>query len=227
MATTEIVVEQWVMKFDGSSTTNSGEVGVVLYHSDEATVALSFKLEFLCSNNIVEYEAYLMGLATTLEMGIKHLRVIGESNLVICQAKGSFSLKEPSLAPYKMLAQRMEEKFCTFEIEHVQRSENRYADVLAILGSQIAFEGSSTRVEVKKQREFIIEVIKEKFPKKEECRLEGSHQGSPIEGRRCGRTENRKGLCPNERRTVLQNVRRNSIKMCWARGGLEKAKRSA
>lgn len=62
-------------------------------------------------NNIAEYEAYLMRLTTTLEMGVKHQRVIGNSNLVVCQAKGSFSMKEPSLALYKMLAQRMEENF--------------------------------------------------------------------------------------------------------------------
>ena len=51
----------------------------------------------------------------------------------------------------------MEERFSTFEIEHAQRSENRYADALAALGSQIAFEGSNTRVEVNKRREFIVE----------------------------------------------------------------------
>jgi len=70
----------------------------------EETVALLFKMEFLCSNNTSEYEAYLTGLAIALEMGIKHLKVIGDSNLVVCQAKWSFSLKEPSLAPYRMLA---------------------------------------------------------------------------------------------------------------------------
>ena len=77
---------------------------MVLYHKGEETVALSFKLEFLCSNSIVEYEVYLLRLATTLEMGIKHLKVINDSNLVVCQAKGSFSLKEPSLALYRTLA---------------------------------------------------------------------------------------------------------------------------
>ena len=70
----------------------------------EETVALLFKMEFLCSNNTSEYEAYLTRLAIALEMGIKHLKVIGDSNLVICQAKWSFSLKEPSLAPYRTLA---------------------------------------------------------------------------------------------------------------------------
>ena len=118
MATTEVIREQWVMKFDGSSTANLGGTGVVLYYKREETMALLFKLEFPCSNNIAEYEAYLTRLATAFEIGIKHLNVIGDSNLVICQAKGSFLLKEPSLAPYKTLAQKMEERFSTFEIEH-------------------------------------------------------------------------------------------------------------
>ena len=92
------------MKFDGSSIANSGGVGVVLYHEGEETMAFSFKLEFLCSKNTTKYEAYLIGLATTLEMEIKHLKVIGDSNLVVCQTKGSFSLKESSFSPYRTLA---------------------------------------------------------------------------------------------------------------------------
>jgi len=37
------------------------------------TVAMSFKLDFPCTNNMVEYESYLTGLAVAREMGIKHL----------------------------------------------------------------------------------------------------------------------------------------------------------
>ena len=65
---------------------------------------MSFKLNFPCTNNTAEYEAYLMGLAIANEMGIKRLRMIGDSNLVFCQAKGEFALKEPSLAPYRAMA---------------------------------------------------------------------------------------------------------------------------
>ena len=134
-----------------------------MYHEEDEAVLLSFKLEFPCSNNTTEYEASLTGLATDHEMGVKHLRVMGDSSLVVCQAKGSFSLKEPSLTPYRAMTQKMEEKFSTFEIEHAPRNENRFADVLAVLGSQIMFEGDNTRVEVSKREEFIIEVLKERF----------------------------------------------------------------
>ncbi|XP_030969565.1 uncharacterized protein LOC115989829 [Quercus lobata] len=98
-----------------------------------------------------------------LEMGVKHLKVIGDSNLVLCQAKGILSLKEPSLAPYKAMAQKMEKKFSTFEIEHAPRNENRFADALVALGSQIMFKGDNTRVVVSKREESIIEVLKERF----------------------------------------------------------------
>ena len=75
-----------------------------MYHKEDKAMALSFKLEFPYSNNMAKYGAYLTRLATALEMGIKHLKVLGDSNLVVCQTKGSLSLKEPSLAPYRMMA---------------------------------------------------------------------------------------------------------------------------
>ena len=104
VAMAEVVREQWVMKFDRSSTTHSEGVRIVLYHKEDEVVALSFKLEFPCSNNTAKYEAYLTGLATTLKMGVKYLKVIGDSNQVVCQIKGSFSLKEPNLALYRTMA---------------------------------------------------------------------------------------------------------------------------
>ena len=112
------------MKFVECSTTHSRGVGLVLYHEGDEVVALSFKLEFPYSNNTIEYEAYLIGLATTLEIGVKHLKVIGDSNLVVCQDKGSFFFKEPSLAMYRKMTHKMEEKFSTFEIKHALRRKN-------------------------------------------------------------------------------------------------------
>ena len=168
VAMAEEVREQYVMKFDGSFTTQSEGVGIILYHEEDKAVALSFKLEFPCSNNTVEYEAYLTELAIALEIGVKHLKVLDDSNLMVCQTKGSFSLKEPSLALYRAMAQKMEEKFLTFEIEHAPRNENRFADSLAALGSQIMFKGDSTKVKISKKEESIIEVLKERF-QEEQC----------------------------------------------------------
>jgi ribonuclease HI len=153
----------WTLRFDGSSTAASSGAGIVLFRNDGEAIPKSFKLDFPCSNNVAEYEAYLTGLAVAWEMGIKHLKVVGDSNLIVCQARGEFSLKEPSLAPYRALAQKLEEKFATFEIEHAQRNENRYADALATLGSQMAFEGQKIDITINKKAKPITELLKEEF----------------------------------------------------------------
>ena len=61
----------------------------------------------------------------------------------------------------------MEEKFLTFEIEHAPRNENQY-DALAVFDLQIIFKGDSTKIEVSKRKESIIEMLKEMF-QKEQC----------------------------------------------------------
>lgn len=45
------------------------------------------------------------------------------------------------------------------------------------MGSQIAFEGSSTMVEIRRRRGPIIETLKEKFVEEEEC---GKNWRAPI-----------------------------------------------
>ena len=53
----------------------------------EKWVPLSFKLEYEATNNVVEYEALLLGLQTTRNMHIKSLKVLGDSELVVRQVR--------------------------------------------------------------------------------------------------------------------------------------------
>ena len=57
----------------------------------------------------------------------------------------------------------MEQKFQTFSVEYAQRSENRFVDALATLGSQIPFKGKSTLIRISKQENFIIGTLKRMF----------------------------------------------------------------
>uniref|UniRef100_A0A2N9HW49 Integrase catalytic domain-containing protein n=1 Tax=Fagus sylvatica TaxID=28930 RepID=A0A2N9HW49_FAGSY len=156
-----LVDSTWTLKFDGSSTSNSSGAGIVLIREDGETIAKSFKLDFSCSNNASEYEAYITGLAIAHEMGIKHLR-------------------EPSLALYRALAQKLEEKFHTFEISHAMRCENRYADALATLGSQVSFEGSKVDVTIDKRSMPITDLLREKF---KEQNLDAEDWRTPIKAK--------------------------------------------
>ena len=118
VAVVGLLGRKWTMKFDGSATATSNGIGVVLSCEDGDTMPLSFKLEFPYSNNAVEYEAYLTGLAIALGMGIKHMRVLGNSNLVVSQVKGDFALREQSLESNWTWAQKVEGKFQTFSVEY-------------------------------------------------------------------------------------------------------------
>nr|XP_023877949.1 uncharacterized protein LOC111990408 [Quercus suber] len=163
VSTIEAAGARWILKSYRSSTIAEGGAGIVLIKETGEAVAMSFKLDFTCTNNTAEYEAYLTGLAVALEMGIKSLRVIGDSNLVVCQAKGELTLKEPSLAPYRAMTQMLDDSFEDFDIQHSQRSNNCFANALATLRARISFEGTATDVTIIKKPVPTIQVLKEEF----------------------------------------------------------------
>ncbi|XP_020424486.1 uncharacterized protein LOC109950335 [Prunus persica] len=135
------VVEEasWTLYFDGSSTTNGGGAGVVIINPEGQATALSFKLDFPCTNNVAEYEAFIIGLSTAREMGAERVKVIGDSNLVLSQLQGSFAVKEATLAPYRTAAERLINSFKQVVMEHIPGVTNRYADALATLGSKLSY----------------------------------------------------------------------------------------
>ena len=44
---------------------------------------LSYRLEFECTNNTVEYEALVQGLRKSIELNVKNLKVFGDSEIVV------------------------------------------------------------------------------------------------------------------------------------------------
>ena len=136
----ELLGKKWTIRFDGSAMIASKGLGIVLSCEDEDIMLLSFDLKFPCLNNAAEYEVYLIGLAITLSIGVKHMKVLGDSNLVVSSVKGDFALKEQSLVAYRTWAQKVEQKFQTFSVEYTQRSKNRFIDALATFGIPNTFQ---------------------------------------------------------------------------------------
>jgi ribonuclease HI len=48
---------------------------------------LSYKLEFESTNNVVEYEALVLGLRVAKDMGIEKISVFGDVELIVHQIK--------------------------------------------------------------------------------------------------------------------------------------------
>ena len=62
------------------------ELALVMFLSQSGAVfELSNRLEEFCTNNQVEYEALLFGLAVLQSIGVKHVEAFGDSLLVVPQ----------------------------------------------------------------------------------------------------------------------------------------------
>ena len=72
------------MYFDGASNALGRCVGTLLISPEGNHCPFTAKLSFDYTNNVVKYEAYIMGLQAAIEKKIKKLTVYGDSALVIC-----------------------------------------------------------------------------------------------------------------------------------------------
>ena len=68
------------------------------------------------------------------------------------------------MAAYRTWAQKLEQEFQTFSVEYAQRSENRFVDALATLGSQVPFEERDTLIRIGKQEHSIIKILQKASP---------------------------------------------------------------
>ncbi|CAL2265375.1 unnamed protein product [Prunus armeniaca] len=151
--------EPWTLYFDESSTSKGAGAGVVLINPEGQATTLSFKLNFSCTNNTAEYEAFIMGMSTARERGVERIKIIGDSNLVLSQSQGNFTVKEPTLAPYRTAAERLVRSFKQVVLEHIPGVTNRYANGLATLGSKLSFVEEQPNIAVIKKDMPVIEAM--------------------------------------------------------------------
>ena len=71
------------MYFDGASSKKGVGIGVVSILQNKETFRFSYSLTFTCTNNIVEYKEFLLGLKAASNHKIKTLHVIGDFELVV------------------------------------------------------------------------------------------------------------------------------------------------
>ncbi|KAM1224306.1 hypothetical protein ACFX2G_044185 [Malus domestica] len=125
----------WMMYFDGSSTSSSAVVGVVIQSPNHDRWYFSLKLDFDCTNNQAEYEALIIGLGLLRDLRATRALVLGDSELVINQLNGSFRCMSCTLAPYHMVASYLAKSFDGITFEHISRIHNTDADELAQIAS--------------------------------------------------------------------------------------------
>jgi len=101
-----------------------------------------FSLTEPCSNNISEYNALLIGMQLTEEIGVKNLKVYGDSKLIANQVHGEYEVRHEDLVPYHNATIIIAEKFENFYIDHVPRQQNAHA--LAFIVTLLALLAGTT-----------------------------------------------------------------------------------
>jgi ribonuclease HI len=122
----------WSMFFDGACSKETVGAGVVFISPSKETTHLSFKLDYRVTNNIPEYEAFLLGLNVAKEMKIKRLQAYGDVDLIIQQVNKSFQDKHVRLKDYRDEVLNVIDVFTEFKISYIPRAMNQLADSLVV-----------------------------------------------------------------------------------------------
>lgn len=78
-------------------------------------------------------------LKSTLTFRVTHLKVVGDSKLVISQVVGEWKTRDSKWIPYQELAERLVSLFDEVVFVHVPRDKKSLADAIATLHSRDAF----------------------------------------------------------------------------------------
>jgi ribonuclease HI len=118
---------------DGGARGNPGPAGYGVVIQDQAGRKLAALSEYLGhqTNNVAEYQGLIAALEYATAHGHKALKVISDSELLVCQIKGIYKVKNAALQDLHGRAKELITQLDWFSIGHVLRGKNQEADELA------------------------------------------------------------------------------------------------
>lgn len=121
---------------DGASRGNPGEAGAGAVLLSPAGDELAARSDYLgiCTNNVAEYRALLLGLDAALECGCEELTIALDSELIVRQIQGRYKVKNETLLPLFHQVQQRLSRLRAWSVMHVPRAQNSRADQLANRG---------------------------------------------------------------------------------------------
>src|SRR5438876_335328 len=84
---------------------------------------------------MAEYEVLLARLRVCKSLGIQHLVVRGDSQLVVQQYNKEYQCTDESMAKYLLEVRKFKKYFKNIEIKYIPRRDNTMADYVSKLGS--------------------------------------------------------------------------------------------
>ncbi len=121
---------------DGAAKGNPGSAGIgFVIKKDGFTIEEQSKHIGNTTNNVAEYTALIEGLQRLKELGVSNIRVFSDSELMVKQIKGDYSVKSNNLKKLYDKVCLLVDSFDTFSIKHIPRNLNKEADRLSKLGA--------------------------------------------------------------------------------------------
>ncbi|KAH9314996.1 hypothetical protein KI387_023623, partial [Taxus chinensis] len=127
----------WKIHFDRSFTFHGSGASVVLITPSGDPIPQAFHLVFPYTKNIAEYEELISRMKLAIKWNIHHVKVVGDSQLIIKQVNDEYKVKDEKLIPYKKLVETLKEYFVRITFEQIPRAQNRSADAMATVGSML------------------------------------------------------------------------------------------
>jgi len=121
---------------DGASKGNPGQsgIGIAIILNDEIIEEISENIG-ITTNNIAEYTAMMKGIKRLIELGIKKVEAFSDSELLVKQINGIYSVKNENLKKLHRQILSLIKNFDSFTLKHIPREENQLADKLSKKGS--------------------------------------------------------------------------------------------
>ncbi|XP_049410468.1 uncharacterized protein LOC125873622 [Solanum stenotomum] len=101
--------------FDGATNHQGKGIRAVLVSESGQHYLMVAKLRFNCTNNMTEYEAWILGLRMAIDMNVHELLVIGDSDLLIHQVQGEWAVKNLKITPYVQYIRKLCKRFRKIE----------------------------------------------------------------------------------------------------------------
>ena len=92
--------EYWMMYFDGSLMMKGTGTRLVFVSPLKVRMRYMIRIHFPSSNNVAEYEALINSLRIAIELGIRHLDIQGDSQLVVNQVMKESGYHNTKMATY-------------------------------------------------------------------------------------------------------------------------------
>jgi ribonuclease HI len=117
---------------DGGARGNPGPAAFayVLEAEDGGALAAHGEAIGVATNNVAEYSALVAGLEKAVELGVRELEVVSDSELMVKQMRGEYKVKNEALRELSVRAGRLARELGTVRYTAVRREHNTLADRL-------------------------------------------------------------------------------------------------